>query len=362
MLTKYHAKMGYEVSVIASLYNFNEKGVGVITGEPRTYYNTDGVKVIRLAYKKPFFWGKTLRKYKGTKEAIEKESPDIIFSHNLQFGDTGVVVKYLKKRPKVILYADNHGDFINSARNWISKNIKHRLVWKYFIKKIEPYIKTIYGVTPVRCRFLREIYHINPAIIDYLPLGVDDDAIPENKDMIRKSVREELAIDDNQVLIMTGGKLELRKNIHFLFEAFKKISDKNLHLVVCGTFTPEVSFLEDKMRRDNRIHLMGWCSSERVMNIMLASDFVCFPGTHSTLWEQAVGLGLPAIFKYWKEMDHVNVNNNCILVKGEDVDEIVSAIRVMAEKKNYLQYKSLAVEASSSFLYSNISKKAIGLI
>ena len=94
---------------------------------------------------------------------------------------------------------------------------------------------------------------------------------------------------------------------------------------------------------------------------MVASDIACFPGTHSTLWEQSVGIGLPAIFNHWNEMEHVNVNGNCFLINGEDVGEIRQAILTMTDLSNLSHYRELAKEASKSFLYSEIAKKAIEL-
>lgn len=206
MLTKYHSKMGYDVVVIAKIYSFDEHGVVITKGKTETYYNSDGVKIIRLAYKSPIIYGKFIKKFQGLQRAIEDEKPDIIFCHNLQFGDTGVVANYLKKHPNVKLYADNHADYVNSAKNWLSKYIKHKMLWKYYIKKIEPYLSKVYGVTPVRCKFLEEMYHISPKLIDFLPIGVDDDAIPKDKNSIKKKIREELAIRDDQIVVMTGGK------------------------------------------------------------------------------------------------------------------------------------------------------------
>ena len=116
-----------------------------------------------------------------------------------------------------------------------------------------------------------------------------------------------------------------------------------------------------KEQFDSNIHYLGWCNAQRVMDCMLASDLACFPGTHSTLWEQAVGVGLPAIFKQWNEMTHINVNDNCIFVKGEDVDELRSVIEQMLDNDYYLLKKGKAEIAAISFLYSDIAKKAIEL-
>jgi hypothetical protein len=96
------------------------------------------------------------------------------------------------------------------------------------------------------------------------------------------------------------------------------------------------------------------------MDCMLASDLACFPGTHSTLWEQTVGVGLPGIFKRWPEMEHVNINGNCKFVKGDDAEELKSVIEsLLLFTENYRKMQELASEASHSFLYSEISKKAI---
>ena len=360
MLTKYHLKLGHEVTVIASLFSYGSDGMGRLLDGPTTYYDSNGLKIVRLAYAKPLKKGRFCKKYIGAKEAIEMEKPDIVFCHNMQFGDSGVLAEYLQTHPNVKFYADNHGDYVNSARNWRSKFLKHKLMWKHYVKKLEPYLTKAYGVTPMRCRFLKEMYNVNPSLVDFLPMGVDDESIPSNREEVKRQIRSELGLADDDILIITGGKIEMRKNIHFLNDAMDRIIDKRIHLAVCGTFTPVMSPLEEKMKQNPNIHLLGWCNAERVMNVMVASDFVCFPGTHSTLWEQAVGLGLPAIFKHWNEIDHVNVNGNCIFVKGDDVQEIADAILILSDKEEYKKYKQLSEEASSLFLYSDIAKRAIG--
>ena len=108
-----------------------------------------------------------------------------------------------------------------------------------------------------------------------------------------------------------------------------------------------------------QIHYLGWCNAERIMNCMVASDLACFPGTHSTLWEQSVGIGLPAIFKRWPEMEHVNVNNNCLFVNGSDPEELRKAIETLLIPDNYSRIAHQASAASIQFRYSEIARKAI---
>lgn len=361
MLAKYHVKQGHDVTVIASLFTFNKEGKGDYYSEPCNYQDQNGFKVIRLAYKKPVRWNKLFRHYIGFRENLENVNPDVIFVHNASFGDTPIIKRYLKKHPDVKLFADSHTDYINSAKNWLSKHILHPIIWRHYSKVIEPYMVKCYGVTPLRCRFLKEVYHVNPNIVEYLPLGVDDDLIPTNREETRRKIRQELNLFEDDFLILTGGKIDRLKNTHMLIEALELLNNSKLHLVICGVLTPEMEYLKKRIETNSNIHYLGWCNAERVMNCMVASDLACFPGTHSTLWEQSVGVGLPAIFKRWPEMEHVNVNGNCEFVEDDTADILASVIKKIIDQDCYCCIKTLAKEAAKQFLYSEIAKKAIGL-
>ena len=357
LLAKHHVKQGHDVTVIASLFTFDEKGRGTYLKHAARYQDKAGYNVIRLAYKKPIKWNKIFRHYVGLAHELDTLNPDIIFLHNASFGDTPIIRKYIMQHPNTILYADSHVDYINSARNWLSFHILHSLIWKHYIKILEPFYKKCYGVTPMRCRFLKEVYDIPSEMIEYLPLGVDDDLIPKDRNSVRVKIRCELGIDNEDFLIVTGGKIDKLKNTHVLIDAVKRMNNTRVHLAICGVLTPEMKYLNKTIDENPNIHYLGWCDAERVMNIMTAADMACFPGTHSTLWEQSVGVGLPSVFKRWPEMEHVNINGNCIFVNGSDGEEIASAVKKIID--NYDDYKRLAGEASSNFLYSDIAKKAI---
>lgn len=359
MLTKYHVKMGHEVTVIASAFSFDEYGKGCFLPVPSERMDDNGYKVIRLAYKKPLKINRTLRRYENFYDTLAAEKPDIIFTHGVAMAEVITLVRYLRENPHVKLYGDHHGDYINSATNFWSKHVLHKVIWRHYAKKLEPYLTKCYGVTPMRCRFLKEMYHLNPDIIEFLPMGVDDEAIPENRAVVRGTIRKELGVPEDAFLIMTGGKIDQRKNTHVLLEAIKRIDNPNLHLVICGVLAPEMEYLREQF--DSRIHYLGWCNAQRVMDCMVASDMACFPGTHSTLWEQAVGVGLPAVLKRWDEMTHMDVNGNCIFVKGEGVLELQKVIEQMLMIDVYREQKSKAERAATSFLYSDIAKKAIEL-
>ena len=357
LLPKYHVMMGHEVTVIASLLSFNKEGKHCYLSGPSVKRDENGYKVVRLDYQRPYKINKIFRKYKNLYNTLLEEKPDIIFTHGIAFGDTGTIVKYLKEHKQVKLFGDHHGDYINSATNFLSKNILHKIIWRYYIDKLKPYLIKCYGVTPMRCRFLKEMYKIDPKIIEFLPMGVDDTAIPKNREAIKELIRHELNIGDKDFVVITGGKIDERKNTHILLKALSSLDNKHVHLIICGTLTPEMEYLKDHFTPN--IHYLGWCNAERVMNCMVAADLACFPGTHSTLWEQAVGVGLPSIFKHWNEMTHVNMDNNCIFVKGNDENELEEVIKKLVFTEQYYTMKSQAEKTSKEFLYSIIAAKSI---
>ena len=201
------------------------------------------------------------------------------------------------------------------------------------------------------------MYDINPKVIDFLPMGVDDEAIPQDRETVRERVRNELGVAKDDVLVFTGGKINKAKRLHKTIEALEMIHNERIHLVICGVLDQEMEYLKDKFENVNA-HYLGWCDADRVMDCMVASDLACFPGTHSTLWEQSIGVGLPAIFKHWNEMEHVNVCDNCVLLETEETYELQNALNTIVNEK-YDQIKQNAVKASKFFLYSEIAKKAI---
>lgn len=361
IMMKYHAKMGHQVTVIASLVSFDEKGNKCLLPHPCEYMDPNGFKVIRLQYSSPISINRWLRKYEGFKDALEKEHPDIIFSHNLGYRDTSLVANYLKRNPHVKLFCDNHVDYINYGKNWIVRNVLNTGIRAIYAKKLIPYITTSFGVTPMRCRYLKDVYGMPSSLVQFLPMGVDDEAIPADRMDVRKKIRKALEINETDYVIFTGGKIDKLKNTHILIEALQLLNHPDVHLLICGVLTPEMEYLKDIIDSRSNIHYLGWCNAEQVMNYMVSSDIACFPGTHSTLWEQSVGVGIPGIFKLWKEIDHVNINGNAQFVSGDDPKEICRTIKNTIDQIQNGNLSDLCNKASLSFLYSEIAKRAIGL-
>tara|TARA_B110000211_G_C14093037_1_gene560506 strand:- start:4395 stop:5561 length:1167 start_codon:yes stop_codon:yes gene_type:complete len=365
ILPKLHKVQGHDVCIVASTENYLEnKTLGYSKSEK--YINEHGIPVSRLSYVRwlPKFLVRKLRMYNGLKNELECFKPEIIFLHDIQFLDVFTIIEYKKNYPNVKIYADGHTDFINSARNWISKNILHKIIYKWCAKNIEPYVEKFFGVTPLRATFFEEVYGIDKHKIDVLVMGYDDsEDFQRPREEIKESTRAKFNIADDDFLIVTGGKIDERKKIHHLIKVISELNLTNIKLLVFGTATPDMEETIKSLCRHPSIIHVGWSSQVEINEYLVSSDFAFFPGTHSVIWEQTVGLGIPAVFKKWDGMSHVDVGGNCILLDKSDEQEIKATIISLISNKSLLNEMNIIAKTKgkSIFSYSEIAKKAIGL-
>lgn len=363
---KIHKLQGNDVYILASTETYIDNiKLGYI--EPAEYFTRELIPIKRIPYVRwlPFFLAKKLRIYKGITSYINQIQPDIIFLHDCQFLSILSIVNYAKKN-KVTIYVDSHTDFINSGKNWLSKNILHKFIYKFCAQTISKYTKKFYGTLPIRNDFLRDIYGINSKKIELLPFGADDSLFKyENKEIIRKDIRNDLGLLTDDIVIITGGKLDRRKNIHKLLGVFINLVERekitNLKLIVFGKPTEDLKQEINLKCQNDNVRYINWVGSENIHKYFFASDIAFFPGTHSVLWEEAVGLGLPCVFYRWDGIQHVDLGGNCIFI--DDSEETTIENTLLKLKDDQIFFKKMRTIAEEKgpeiFTYSKIAKKAI---
>ncbi|MBL1351788.1 MAG: glycosyltransferase family 4 protein [Zetaproteobacteria bacterium] len=263
--------------------------------------------------------------------------------------------------------ADGHTDFVNSARTWLSKHILHKIIYRHFAKTLEPCTEKFFGVTPLRVVFFRDVYGIDEKKLDLLVLGMDDSETDlGQRDSIRNETRKRIGVQPDDFVIICGGKIDKRKNIHVLLEAYSQLKTSSAHsstkLVIFGVPTEEMSYLTEQMAAQKDIIYLGWLNPGDVNPYILASDLACFPGTHSVLWEQVVGLGVPALFRRWKGMEHVDVGGNCLFLEEDGVAALTNALKkIINDKDVYSAMMDVArSRGTDEFSYYRIASQAIG--
>ena len=362
LIPKCHKMLGLEVEIIASLITFDKNGKGTFLPKGSNYINEYGIPVTRLDFASPSKIYRKLRRYVGTYEAIKKAKPDIIFIHGCQFMDMDVVVKYLKENKNVKVYVDNHADYSNSATNFLSKNILHKIFWKRSAKMIEPYVTKFYGVLPARVDFLTDLYKLPKEKCELLVMGADDEKVKEAAATeVRESIRGKYKINDDDFLIVTGGKIdEFKRQTLYLMDAVNNIDNRKVKLIVFGSVIEELKE-EVSKRCSDRVKYIGWIKSDESYKYFSAADLVLFPGRHSVFWEQVAGQGIPMIVKYWEGTTHVDLGGNVRFLYNDSTKEIQNAITEIAEHPDvYKKMKTAATEKGINvFSYMDIAKRSI---
>lgn len=364
LLPKYHKRLGYDVSVITSEYIWNKNGE-LDVDYRNVYFNENNIKTIRIKTKYGTTVESKFKKYKNLYRTIWNENPDIIFVHGIQFFDVKEVIKYKKKNPDVKVFVDNHADFSNSATNWLSKNILHKLIWRYYAKSIEPYVIKFYGVLPARVDFLKDMYKIQEDKVDLLVLGADDDKVKEaRKNNVKIEIRNMYDIKENDFLIITGGKIDFaKKQTLLLMKAIQILSKsyKNLKLIVFGSVANDLKEELKDLVDDNNVQYIGWIKPEDSYNYFGAADLVVFPGRHSVFWEQVVGLGIPMVVKYWYGTTHIEIGGNCKYLYTDSVEEIKEVLEnIINDGDEYKNMKLAAItKGKEKFSYEKIAYRSI---
>ena len=363
VLPKMHKLQGLDVAILASTetYITNSK-LGYL--KPSEYKTNEGVPICRLPYVKwlPHKVVTKLRIYSGVYSFLEQFKPDIIFIHDVQSFANIQIVKYIKKNPNIKVFADGHADFTNSAKKWVSKHILHRVIYRNLCKLLIPHVKIFYGTLPCRVDFFENEYFVPKEKIKLLVMGVDDSIIEKyDQKECRKEIRQRHGIESNKLLIVTGGKINSLKNIHLLIEAISTINSDKVCLLVFGDFDSEMEEYCKPFIDCNKVKLTGWLNSDEIYPYLIGADIGFFPGKHSVIWEQAVGVGLPCVFKRIKGHDHVDLGGNCIFLDNVTVISMQEVIMDILDYPSRLQGMRVVSElkGKTEFSYFQIARRSI---
>lgn len=351
ILPGYHQELGHDVILITSTYSDGhnnekrKKKTGVFEE------NNFLVKRIETVgeFKHRFVLFKNLYK------ELEVQRPDFIYHHSPTAPSIITVSKYKKKNANVTLVVDNHADLEISGRNRLWKFVYYNTFWKYILKKVDKNIDCYFGVTPDRCLFLSNELGIPKEKISLLPIGADVKYVDKIKKS-KQSIREKINVNDKDILICHGGKMSYNKKTDYLIDAFMKIDNPNLKLVLFGQFID--TELEKLIEKDKRIIFLGWCNRNKVLSIMKASDVGVWNGNHTTLLEDAVACELPLILRKYGSTEHL-VKNNGTYIKNSSVEEMAYALRTLITQKNIKKWKLGAKEMKKELSYTKIAKDSL---
>ena len=366
ILPRIHAETGHDVTIVASTETYvgNTKLAHVAVS---SYRNEDGIEVHRLPYSSwvPRPIRSKIRAYRGLTTRLEELRPDLIFVHDVQFYDFLKIAKYARRSGAKVV-ADCHADYVNSARDFISRHILHAIFYRWIVRRVDWCVSRYWATLPIRSTFLQEMYGLPANKIELLPFGVDDRGLgAEQRMTLRRQTRAAMGIPENAKVLVTGGKLDLRKNIHLLVDVFSSLRREgrleNMHLIVFGQPDAEVRERLAGIDIGAEVKFAGWIRAPEISSMLLAGDLAIFPGTHSVLWEQAIGLGLPTVFHLWPGMEHLDLDGNALFIDDANRATLEALLEKLALDDGPIPgMAAIAGERGPKhFTYSAIAAKAL---
>lgn len=290
MLVREHVRAGHDVQVLASTENYDQHGK-LSYSAPGRYQGSDGADVIRLPYRKlgPHALMKKIRAYPGVHDQLRSAEPDVILFHGTCAWELLSVLRYKKNHPAVKLYLDSHEDFNNSARNFISKNILHRLFYRPIFRKSIPYAEKILCVSIETMDFIGGFYDCPKEKMEYFPLGgniLNDVDYKHNRNYARK----EHGIKTNELIFFQSGKFDKKKKLTEALVAFQTLPrSDNVKYLIAGVLQDDVKAeVEALVANDERVTFLGWKNAAELMQLLCAADVYVQPGSQSATLQNSI--------------------------------------------------------------------------
>jgi glycosyltransferase involved in cell wall biosynthesis len=149
-----------------------------------------------------------------------------------------------------------------------------------------------------------------------------------------------------QDYILYFGRLDIHtKGLDILFEAMKKLSAKNIRLVLAGKGTPEREHTLRKMATSfgilQQIEFFGAASEEERNRLMSEALFVCMPSRYEGWGIVAIEAGAAKTAVIGTNIaglrDAIRHNETGLLVKTEDPDSLAIAMKQLLENPSKRQ-------------------------
>ncbi|MBT4722701.1 glycosyltransferase family 4 protein [Candidatus Falkowbacteria bacterium] len=260
-------------------------------------------------------------------EMIKKNKPDLLFvpAHTLPL---------INPKKSVVTIHDIGFEHFSDAYHWADK-LYHRLI----IRLIKRSADKIITVSHFSKQDLVKTYNINPEKIKVIWNGYDDEKYRPIEGA-RQKLKEKYNITDPFVLFV--GRIELKKNVPRLVEAFakykQKYPDDKHKLVLVGVKGLTFPLVEEKIQKYNiekDIIFPGWVSDDDLPLFHNSAALFAFP----SLFEgfgipivEAMSCNCPVICSNTTSLPEV-AGDATLMFDPENVDEISSRIEQVLQNE-----------------------------
>lgn len=279
-----------------------------------------GCNIHNIPFQRTPFSVDNYKAYRLLKKLIEEESYDIVHTHT-PVASAIVRLACMKINTRVIYTAHGfHFHKGSSVLNWLLYYPVEKMLSRFTDSLI-----TINNEDFARASNSFDAKNVR------LIHGVGIDAKNNSKLVVDiEKKRKELGIPRDAKLFISVGELNINKNHRVVINAVSRISNENIHYVICGVGSEKSNLLKlaQNLGVSEKVHLLGYRND--ILEIMKASDALIHPSSREGLpvsIMEALSVGLPVIAsKIRGNADLIQDNINGWLVDNNNIDEFVYRI------------------------------------
>ena len=316
---------GDEIFVFANQYTYVKGKTELVVAEEKV----EGYTLKRFKYRS--YGNKMLtsrvRRIDGLENEIIRLKPDLIFFNCGQVYNIKNLKLIKQALPEVKIVLDFSTKYLNSARNWFSRNVQHRLMYRSWLQQALPYVDKIFYISQESKVFAKEMYKFPDEIMEHNNLP--GEIIPvETKMAYKHEVFAKMGMTKDTIMFMYSGKIYPEKKVDRLVRAFVRTEVPNFRLIIIGVYNDDSSRLaiEPLIASDKRIKFMNFVSGSELTKYVCAADLYIQPGSISQTCQTAVCCGTPLCFNDIPTHREIYNGNGFFVDSEEDIYNVFETI------------------------------------
>jgi len=283
--------------------------------------------------------------------------PDVILFHGCCGWEVGTAARYAAQNPGVTFYIDSHEDFHNSARTWASRELLHKLYYRYSLARAWPHALKVLCVSLETMDFVSRTYGVPADKIEFFPLG--GRPVPDDEYARRRSgERARLGIADDQILLVQSGKQTRRKKLVEALRVFRTSAPANARLKIAGALADDIRDEAERLiAEDSRVEFLGWKSAAELTDLLCAADVYLQPGTQSVTMQHSLCCRCAIIIDDVPSHELYSDGNGWLINDATPLEAALSGIG----KADLLQMQKRSFAIASRMLdYAKLANRVLG--
>ncbi len=197
-------------------------------------------------------------------------------------------------------------------------------------------------ITPYTKSIIKDLHHlsaVSKAATDYIStLSTENIEIIPNGIDLSKYDNANKKRNKNILFI---GRLEKRKGVKYLINAFKDIDDKKIKLIIAGDGPDrqKLQFYVKQLKIEDRVSFLGYVSEKKKLNLLSTVGLVCSPALYGESFGivilEAMAMGVPIIAGNNPGYSSVLINEGSVsLVNPKDKLSFTKIIELMSTNQS----------------------------